>query len=127
MVHTIFSSSLCARSDEHFHAVHGYWNMRTVLILLASAWTLTSCQAQSPSTAMENQLPVQKSEEAWLQELGPERYRILRQRERNTLELGNTTSTLNPVRTVAQAAEPLCSPRMASLTHIADGPVLTKK
>lgn len=80
MVHTMFSSSLCARSDEHFHAVHGYWNMRTVLILLASAWTLTSCQAQSPSTAMENQLPVQKSEEAWLQELGPERYRILRQK-----------------------------------------------
>ena len=54
--------------------------MRSLIILLASAATWTSCQAQSPSTSMENSLPVQKSEEAWLQELGPERYRILRQK-----------------------------------------------
>ena len=54
--------------------------MRVVHILLASAWTLASCQAQSPSIEMKNHLPVQKSEEVWLQELGPERYRILRQK-----------------------------------------------
>jgi peptide-methionine (R)-S-oxide reductase len=68
------------KSKKHFQVHQGYIPMRSLIILLASAATWTSCQAQSPSTSMENSLPVQKSEEAWLQELGPERYRILRQK-----------------------------------------------
>lgn len=54
--------------------------MRPILLVAISLCTLSSCQAQSPSIPMENSLPVQKSEETWREELGPERYRILRQK-----------------------------------------------
>ena len=50
------------------------------LALCVTLCATLSCQAQTPSTPMSENFPVQKTEAEWLRELGPERYRIVRQK-----------------------------------------------
>lgn len=54
--------------------------MAARLVLCATAFATLSCQAQTPAPPMSENFPVQKTEAEWLLELGPERYRIVRQK-----------------------------------------------
>ncbi len=65
-----------------FRFFSGVTKRSLALSILIGATTLVSisCQAQNPTPPMSQTFPVQKTEAEWLRELGPERYRIVRQK-----------------------------------------------
>ena len=53
---------------------------RHILILLLIPFWASACQGNEPQHTMYDTTPIIKTEKEWLAELGPERYRILRQK-----------------------------------------------
>lgn len=54
--------------------------MKYFWIIAISMWTLTACGQSNESNMSDKDYPIQKSEQAWKQELTAEEYRILREK-----------------------------------------------
>ena len=70
--------------------------------------------------------PVDKSEEAWKQELSAEEYRIFVKQEQNIPSPVNTTLILKQEPTIAKGVAPHSMLQVQNLTVVAAGPLMTK-